>query len=130
MPRRTFVPLLAILCASVLSAQSSRPGEPTQPSRDTPAQKDGPPAPSGKIAGRVLAADNGRPVRRARVYAGAAQFEGRGTLTDDNGIFELTDLPAARYTLTVSKTGFVALSYGQRRPLQRHKRVSNITARE
>jgi hypothetical protein len=39
-------------------------------------------------------------------------------LTDDDGVFELSDLPAGRYTLTVSKTGFVALSYGQRRPLQ------------
>jgi hypothetical protein len=115
---RTLVPVLAVLCVSVLSGQSSQPGQPAQPSRDTPAQKDAPPAPSGRITGRVLAADTGRPVRRARVYVSAAQFEGRGTLTDDNGVFDLTDLPAARYTLTVSKTGFVTLSYGQRRPLQ------------
>jgi hypothetical protein len=33
-------------------------------------------------------------------------------------VFDLTELPAGRYTLTVSKSGFVALSYGQRRPLQ------------
>ena len=39
-------------------------------------------------------------------------------LTDDSGVFDLTELPAGRYTLTVSKSGFVALSYGQRRPLQ------------
>jgi len=39
-------------------------------------------------------------------------------LTDDNGVFELTDLPSGRYTLSVSKTGFVSLTYGQRRPLQ------------
>jgi hypothetical protein len=43
---------------------------------------------------------------------------GRATLTDDKGVFELTELPAGRYTLSVSKTGFVGLSYGQRRPLQ------------
>src|SRR5207247_499269 len=43
---------------------------------------------------------------------------GRGMLTDDSGIFDLTELPAGRYTLTVSKSGFVSLSYGQRRPLQ------------
>src|SRR6185295_3474064 len=30
----------------------------------------------------------------------------------------LTELPAGRYTLSVSKTGFVGWSYGQRRPLQ------------
>ena len=67
----------------------------------------------------MLAADNGRPVKRARVFVTAAELPGgRGTLTDDNGVFELTELPAGRYTLTVSKTGFVSLSYGQRRPLQ------------
>jgi len=58
MLRRTVVPALALLCVSVLSAQSTQPGQPSQssqPSRDTPAQKDAPPAPSGKIKGRVLA---------------------------------------------------------------------------
>ncbi len=39
-------------------------------------------------------------------------------LTDDSGVFDLTELPAGRYSLSVSKSGFVALSYGQRRPLQ------------
>ena len=67
----------------------------------------------------MLAADNGRPVKRARVFASAAELPGgRGMLTDDSGVFDLTELPAGRYTLTVSKSGFVALSYGQRRPLQ------------
>src|SRR3954470_3418316 len=91
-----------------------------QPTRDTPAQpKDVPPPPSGRITGRVLAADNGRPVKRARVFVSSVELPGgRGMLTDDNGLFDLTELPAGRYTLTVSKSGFVALSYGQRRPLQ------------
>ena len=67
----------------------------------------------------MLAADNGRPVKRARVFAAAAELPGgRGMLTDDNGVFDFTELPAGRYTLTVSKSGFVSLSYGQRRPLQ------------
>src|SRR5471032_380570 len=39
-------------------------------------------------------------------------------LTDDAGVFDLTELPAGRYTVTVSKSGFVSLTYGQRRPLQ------------
>ncbi len=39
-------------------------------------------------------------------------------LTDDAGAFDFTELPSGRYTVTVSKSGFVSLSYGQRRPLQ------------
>ena len=99
--------------------QSQGQGQrPQQPARDTPAQPSTP-APSGKISGRVVAADTGRPIKRARVFVNAAELPGgRGMLTDDSGTFEITDLPAGRYTLNVSKSGFVSLSYGQRRPLQ------------
>ena len=71
------------------------------------------------MTGRVLAADNGRPVKRARVFVTAAELpDGRGALTDDNGVFDFVELPAGRYTLTASKNGFIGLSYGQRRPMQ------------
>jgi hypothetical protein len=116
MVRRIVIPLLGILlgCAFLGNA---RPAQ-SPPARDTPAQKEAPP-PMGRITGRVLAADNGRPIKRARAYVSAPELpEGRGTLTDDSGVFELTELPAGRYTLTASKTGFIALSYGQRRPFQ------------
>src|SRR5437763_13076399 len=117
------IPLCALLIAStvvaVAAGQAQRPAT-QQPARDTPAPKpDAPPPPAGLISGRVLAADTGRPVKRARVYASSAELPGgRGILTDDNGAFELTELPAGRYTLSVSKSGFISLSYGQRRPLQ------------
>src|SRR5438876_886633 len=90
------------------------------PARDAPAQpQDVAPTPTGRITGRVVASDNGRPVKRARVFVTAVELPGgRGMLTDDSGVFDLTELPAGRYTLTVSKSGFVSLSYGQRRPLQ------------
>src|SRR5436190_1390301 len=106
-----FVLLVALAAASGIVAQ--------QPARDTSARPEVPKTPTGRITGRVLAADNGRPVKRARVFAAAAELSGgRGVLTDDAGMFDFTELPAGRYTLTVSKSGFVSLSYGQRRPLQ------------
>ncbi len=122
---RLCLPLSALLVTLAVAAGAQqptpRPGQQAvRPTRDAPAQpKDVPPPPAGRITGRVLAADNGRPVKRARVFASAAELPGgRGMLTDDAGTFDLTELPAGRYTLTVSKSGFVALSYGQRRPLQ------------
>ena len=101
------------LTVAVLGAQGQ------QPARDTPAQQTAAPATSGRMTGRVIAADTGRPVKRARVFVTAAELPGgRGVLTDDSGTFDFTDLPAGRYTLTASKSGFIGLSYGQRRPLQ------------
>jgi hypothetical protein len=69
--------------------------------------------------GRVIAADTGRPLRLARVsLTGGDLAGGRLVLTDDTGGFALDNIPAGRYTLTASKSGFLTLSYGQRRPFQ------------
>ena len=124
----SIVGVLAVLVAAAAAEQQppgpgqsgQRPSTPSQPARDTPAQtRDAPPPPTGRITGRVIASDNGRPVKRARVFVTAVELPGgRGIMTDDQGIFDISELPAGRYTLTVSKTGFVSLSYGQRRPLQ------------
>jgi hypothetical protein len=70
------------------------------------------------IAGRVLAADTGRPVKRARVSAAVTGRGMRSSVTDDQGRYQITNLVAGAYTITASKTGFVDSVYGQRRPLQ------------
>ena len=108
---------LVALTTVLVGAQATRPGQ--RPNRDTPAQPGADAAPAGRITGRVVAADTGRPVIRARVFLSGAQIQGgRGALTDTEGRFELTELPEGRYTLTAGKTGFITLSFGQRRPLQ------------
>lgn len=120
MSSRLLVAVTILLTGSLVAGQQP-PGlrGSEQPARDTSAQREGTAAPTGRIMGRVLAADNGRPVKRARVFISAAELPGgRGVLTDENGVFDLTEVPAGRYTLSVSKSGFVSLSYGQRRPLQ------------
>ena len=118
--------LVAICYLGSIAAQAqqtSPSGVLQQPSRDASAHqnqsKEPPPTPAGRITGRVLAADNGRPIRRARVFVSATELPGgRGAMTDDQGVYDITELPAGRYTVTVSKSGFVSLAYGQRRPLQ------------
>jgi hypothetical protein len=117
--RRVLPILLAWAVATGFAVTTATQTRSDRPPRDTAGQKPAEAPTTGRIGGRVFAADNGRPVRRARVFVSAPQLpEGRATLTDDTGAFDLSDLPAGRYTLTVSKTGFINLSYGQRRPLQ------------
>jgi hypothetical protein len=114
--------LICVVWWSVAAVEALSPSTAgPQPPRDTSAQKDSSQkdAALGRVSGRVFAADSGRPLKRARIMASSAELpQGRAALTDDNGAYELGDLPGGRYTVTVSKTGFISLSYGQRRPLQ------------
>jgi hypothetical protein len=74
---------------------------------------------TGRLSGRVVAADTGRPVRRALVRAMSPDTpEPRSVSTDDDGRWELKELPAGRYTVLIAKGGYVNLSYGQRRPFE------------
>jgi protocatechuate 3,4-dioxygenase beta subunit len=75
------------------------------------------------IRGRVFAADNGRPLRRARITLTAPELgsENRTTSTNPEGRFEIKDLPAGRYSMTVARSGYLTLRYGQRRPLEQGK---------
>jgi hypothetical protein len=107
-----------LIAACGIVAGARQPSQ--QPARDTSARPATTTATStGRVSGRVVAADTGRPIKRARVFLSAAELQGgRGMLTDDSGAFEFTDLPAGRYTINGSKSGFIQLSYGQRRPFQ------------
>jgi len=40
----------------------------------------------------------------------------RSAQTDDQGYYEIRELPPGKYTITASKTGFVDVTFGQRRP--------------
>ena len=97
------------------SGQDPAGGSSQRPSRDRAQQT---PQGTAAIGGRILAADTGRPVKRARVIVSAGGGQSRATTTDDQGRFRLTDLAAGAYSVSASKSGFVIAIYGQRRPLQ------------
>lgn len=68
---------------------------------------------TGLIVGQVITGDAGTPVRRARVNLSGTELRGqRSTVTDDEGRFVFTQIPAGRYTMTASKAGFVSIAYG------------------
>jgi hypothetical protein len=86
--------------------RASRPGE--DPQKGT-----------SVLRGYVTAADTGNPIRRAMVRAMSQDGRNSGmTTTDADGRFEIRELLGGRYSLSVSKAGYVTMSYGQRRPEQ------------
>jgi hypothetical protein len=107
---------LWIAVASLVISAQNQP-----PARDTMAQAQAqtPVVATARVSGRIVTADTGRPLTRVRVTLTSAALTGaRMVLTGSDGAFQFTDLPAGRYTLGAAKTGFVTISYGQRRPLQ------------
>jgi hypothetical protein len=113
---------------TILTAQQppgpppAMPGMPTAPTGMPPrATRPGedPQKGTSVLRGYVTAADTGNPIRRAVVRAMSQEGRGSGmTQTDADGRFEIKELLGGRYTLTVTKAGYVSMSYGQRRPEQ------------
>ena len=69
------------------------------------------------IAGSVVVAGTGQPARRARVTLNGSEGGGsRTAMTDEDGRYVFADLGAGRYSLSVSKTGHVGVTFGQTRP--------------
>ena len=72
---------------------------------------------TASIKGKVVAADTGKPMRRVQISLSSPDLsEARSMSTTALGLFEFKDLPAGRYTVSASRSGFLRLQYGQRRP--------------
>src|SRR3954468_21324015 len=66
------------------------------------------------LRGHVLAADSGRPLRKAQVRIFSSDNrENRLTTTDVDGKYEFKEVRAGRYTISASKGSYVGMSYGQ-----------------
>src|SRR5262245_22342889 len=118
-------PVLAVLLAALLGATtsvSSRQSSPPASGRAGQVRDSGGVdrrSGSAVIRGRVVRADNGQPLRSVRIQTrGPGVERGAGgrtvpdQLTDADGRFELTGLVAGRYTLTLSKGGYITLGVG------------------
>jgi hypothetical protein len=112
--RRIASATIAVPClAAVLMAAQT----PAQRPRDPAAAVTQPPAGKGLIAGTLVALDSGRPVRQGRVtLSGGDTRVSRFAVTDDSGRFAFDDLPSGAFSLSASKSGFLDITYGQKRP--------------
>jgi protocatechuate 3,4-dioxygenase beta subunit len=99
-----------------LSAAAAQPPRASPPRDQPPAAQTG----AAAIRGRVFAGDTGKPLRRARIIVSAPELgsENRNTSTDSDGRYEVTELPAGRYSVRVTRSGYLSIRYGQRRPLE------------
>src|SRR5690348_15043345 len=70
---------------------------------------------TGMLAGVVTSADH-VPLRHTRVTCAGPAGE-QTTVTDDQGRFSFTNLPAGRYTVRALREGWIAMMYGARAPL-------------
>ena len=123
-PVRAGVTLL-LLAAPVAPALAQAP--PPPPPRTMPGMpgRDGPPAEktgTGVLSGRVVAADGGKPLRRALVRASSQELpQGRSVSTDADGRWQLKTCRREAIASRVSKGGYVDIAYGQLRPFETGK---------
>ncbi len=74
---------------------------------------------TASLRGRVTAAGTTTPLRRAQVQVMGTDVPTRyATTTNGEGRYEVLELPAGRYSISVTKGGYVSLQYGQRRPFE------------
>jgi len=133
--RLLVVALAPLLAASLMAHQSPGPQQNPQPQgqtqgrgqgrgpgasgaggrRGAPPPRDAAPAGTAAVTGRVVAADTGRALRRARVMVGGAGNRPHAASTDEQGRYRITGLAAGTYTITAAKSGYVDGAFGQRR---------------
>jgi hypothetical protein len=101
----------ALVCACLAPALTGVAN--AQPRRAPSAQRSG----NGAIVGRVFDAATNTPIRRAQIQGSNNELF-VDALSDDQGRFQLTNLPQGEWRVTVSKGGYFTWQPGQRRPFE------------
>ncbi len=109
--------LIAVFSTAGLLGQGvTQPRDPVAP-RETAVS-------TGALTGRIVRAGDGIPLARVEVRAEpASSSEPKIALTDFDGRFQMTDMPAGLWMLTMSKSGYLRMKSGQRTPSQPAKAV-------
>jgi hypothetical protein len=110
MRRRALTIALLAMFWTVAAAQAQTP----TPPRDAAAA---PAKGTAAIVGRVVSVDRQEPLHRATItISGGGLAQPRITSTNSKGEYQARDLPAGRYTMRVTRSGYLPLQNGQRFP--------------
>jgi protocatechuate 3,4-dioxygenase beta subunit len=83
---------------------------------------------TSSVRGRVVAGDSGSALRRAQVRISGPDIGSKTALTDAQGRYEFRELPAGRFNISVTKSGFVTMQYGQNRPFEPGRPIELVDA--
>ena len=106
--------LAALPIAVLLSCFDAPPLAQDRPTRD---QRPTTSVGNGVIRGQVVDGVSGAPVARAtvRVFAPEVRDRSPSVVTNDEGRFEIRELPAGKFTVSATKAPYVGGTYGQTR---------------
>ena len=109
------VVMTMLVLAGDLAGQEQIKPQPAPSPRDAAAPP--PRGATGLLSGTLVAADTGRPVRRATVTLASPDSGVRKTATtDEAGAFSFAQLPAGSFTLSATRQGYLDVAFGQRTP--------------
>jgi carboxypeptidase family protein len=109
---RALVAALVLLPAAAAAHPLPRPSS-GQAARDNP-----PPTGTAIVRGRVVAAATEHGLAKVTVRAVSPSLRvNKAVLTDASGRYEITELPAGRYSISATKINYVPTAHGQLRPL-------------
>ena len=101
--------LCLMLVAALWAPQQTTQASPVRDAAATPGK-------TSTVRGRITAASTGQPIHRVRISLNGAVQNAPTAVTNTRGEFEVVDVPPGAYTLTVTRSGYLTLQYGQRRP--------------
>jgi hypothetical protein len=113
-PRHLLLFLLALFLLPISQGQQPPTQAPTQSKDQQQAQ---PPPKPAKLSGRILRADDRRPIPKATVTISPETTGGGLTTvsvrTNSGGVYEFPEVVPGRYRLRAERTGYVSEGYGQ-----------------
>jgi protocatechuate 3,4-dioxygenase beta subunit len=113
--------LATLLIAGTIGISAQAPQTPTRSATPgTPPPLAAAPDTPSTIHGRVVAAETGRPLNRARVHLNRAGNDGKGVsrqaLTDRDGRYRFENVPPGRYFIESSSASYLGMRAGQKHP--------------